>query len=169
MAGRVLVRKKNLQPTNPGTKPLSDKVFRKGVREQETCNACYYPSWQCHTKAAKFRSPKFFSISQKLVEASAPTVFESHVIEKKVYDREVFTTNGYKAFYKYLHTREWVDKDGSTILDQELKQYDWRWTGHFNTYTGRIKSKTPRLAKRGIKSDQKNAPNAQPDSEACPF
>jgi len=110
-----------------------------------------------------------FAISQKLTEASAPVLFQSQIIEKKVYDREVFTTNGYKAFYKYLHTREWIDKDGAMIVDQDLKKYDWRWTGHFNTYTGRILSQASRLAKRGTKSDQQNAKNQKSDSEACPF
>jgi hypothetical protein len=55
------------------------------------------------------------------------------------------------------------------IVDGELKEYDWRWTGQFNTYIGIHKSRLSRLAKRGKKSDQQKAEISKPDSEACPF
>jgi hypothetical protein len=92
------------------------------------------------------------------------------VIETKQYVRDVFTANGYKPFYTYLHTREWISEDGAMIVDGELKEYDWRWTGQFNTYIGKHKSILSRLAKRGKKSDQQKAEiSSQIPEIDCPF
>lgn len=182
MAGRVLVRKKNLLPKNSGPKPILDKVSGKDLWRKETCGPCCYPSWSCHIKARVQQRPKQFAVSQRLAEASKPILYESDIKEQKLYDREVYTASGYQAFYKYLHTRIWLElvynetsgkmepnTDGVTILDSDLKEYDWRWTGQFNTYIGKHKSIISRLAKRGKKSDQQKTEISKPDSEACPF
>lgn len=170
MARRVLVRQTDLLLANDGSEPLPCQIHGQIIRKPEACQPCYYPSWQCHTKARKQQRPKAFAVSQRLAEASAPTLFESHVIEKKVYVREVYSVSGYQPFYNYIHTREWISVDGAMIVDGELKEYDWRWTGQFNTYIGVHKSRiASRLAKRGKKYDQQKQQNSLPDSEACPF
>lgn len=169
MVRRLVVRQKNILPTEPSPKPLHHEVHGQGLKQNNLCQPCYYPSYYSHTKPKPFRKPKKFAVSEKLAKASAPTLYQSHIIEKKVYDREVFTTNGHKAFYKYLHTREWISTDGLMIVDLELKQYEWRWTGHYNTYTGRKRSKASRFIKRGSKSDQTKSQSGSAEGGECPF
>lgn len=163
-----MVRKKNLLLTDTRSVQVLSQVYGKDLWRGEKCLPCYC-SWRCATKARKQGNPKAFAVSQQLTKMSAPTLYESLVVEEKVFVRDVFTVAGYKPFYKYLHSRTWVDKDGAVITDQELKKYDWRWTGHFSTYIGIEMSEASRLAKRGKMSDQQKAKTIKSDSTKCPF
>jgi hypothetical protein len=169
MDRRLVVRKKNILSTESGTKPIHNQVYGQRPKQNNICQPSYYPSYYYHTKSVPFRKPKQFAVSEKLAKASAPTLYKSQVIEKKVYDRDVFTINGHKPFYKYLHTREWITTDGLMIVDLELKEYEWRWTGHYNTYTGRKRSKASRFIKRGTKSDQTKSQSGFSEAGECPF
>lgn len=115
---------------------VSVQVFGQAIRGTEMCAPCS-PGWSCYYRRHKQRKPRRFAISEDLAIWSSPTLFESKLIETKTKVKEVMTVEGYKPFYNYLYSRVWVNEAGETIRDSDLKKYDWRWTGKFNTYIGK--------------------------------
>jgi hypothetical protein len=47
------------------------------------------------------------------------------------------TATGMQPFFRYLYERAWESDDGRKITDEDLKVYQWKWTGHYNTWIGR--------------------------------
>lgn len=124
---------------------LPDKVPRQEIY----CQTCTYGGWQRVALRKGKRLPRSFAISQQLAKQSQARKFESKITEKKKEVKKVLTMSGYQPFYEYMYTREWVERGtGELILtDSFLKQYEWRWTGHFNTYFGKDYKTLPRKSK----------------------
>lgn len=78
-------------------------------------------------------------MSYQLALDSAPTLFESKLLEEKKHVKDVQTMSGMQPFFEYAFQRIWVEVESGNIelFDKFLKRYNWKWTGHFNTYIGR--------------------------------
>jgi hypothetical protein len=119
--------------------PLPHQVLRQDVNRcaPQLCKPIPY-KWIKKNNKAFFRKPRTFAVSLQLGKDSTPVILESRIKEVKTEVKKVFTVAGYKPFYQYIHSREWVDIETGEVkkLDADLKKYSWRWTGHFNTYIG---------------------------------
>ena len=159
MAGRVLVWKKNLSTKIKSSMSILMQVPRKRIY----CEASFFPGWHV-TIPTNHKRKRSFAISQKLARETKPRKFESKTIEAKKAERLILTESGYKPFYKYCFSREWIDTETGEIIltDEFLTKYNWKWTGHYNTYYGRdyqAETKT----KNGSKSKSSKSKQLQID------
>lgn len=117
--------------------PIPNKVLGQNTNTTTTCNDQPF-GWSRFQSYKRARKPRTFSVSYQLALDSAPTLFESKLLEEKTYVRDVPTVHGMQPFFDYCHTRVWIEVETGTVelFDKFLKKYNWKWTGHFNTYIG---------------------------------
>jgi hypothetical protein len=91
--------------------------------------------------APKSRYRKF-GMSEALAELSQPTLFHSEYITDRIerVKNHVMFREEWKMKEAYVDVdikrRVWCDSDGVQIEDDLLKDYDWKWTSHGQTYIG---------------------------------
>ena len=83
-----------------------------------------------------------FAISYNLGLFSAPTLFDSCYL---TVDRSIAPTVSGDSVEVQRTQRVWVSEDGQ-LIDDDVQAYDWRWTGHGETYIGIDKKRTRKFS-----------------------
>lgn len=121
-------------PLNTWRNNLSFARLLLGQKPEGTwCDAIYLADMVKYK-----RDPRSFGMSEYLAMYSEPELFETQTYQTAT--REVMTATGQMASIPVLNLC-YIGESGQ-LERADLAAYEWRWTGHGQTYIGVLKQKT---------------------------
>lgn len=76
--------------------------------------------------------------------------YHALIDETMTYEKDVWTPQGMKPFYRYHHIRSWKADNGTSLTDQQLKKYNWSQPNELHqVYIGTLwKKKNTKTSKK---------------------